>query len=76
MNINQDHYTPAQLAQQWGVSYRTIIRMFSNEPGVVKLRSGPPVKGHRRGYTTWRIPREVAERVYRRSTVPGTPASQ
>jgi len=69
MNIEQEHYTIRELAAMWRLSYSTIKRMFQSEPGVLKMRGAPPVKGHRRNYTSWRIPREVAERVYRRSSV-------
>jgi hypothetical protein len=73
MNIEQQHFTIKQLAELWGMSRETIRRMFLLEPGVVKLRAKAPAKGHQRNYTSWRIPREVAERVYRRSTVAGRP---
>jgi hypothetical protein len=67
MNIDQDHYTIKELAAKWHSSYNTIKRLFEHEPGVLRLRGAPAPKGHRRTYSTWKIPREVAERVYRRS---------
>ena len=33
----EQHFTPAQVAQQWGVSTRTVRRLFANTPGVLKL---------------------------------------
>jgi hypothetical protein len=33
----EQHFTPAQVAQQWGVSARTVRRLFANTPGVLKL---------------------------------------
>jgi transcriptional regulator GlxA family with amidase domain len=33
----EQHFTPAQVAQQWGVSARTVQRLFASTPGVLKL---------------------------------------
>ncbi|MGH9537564.1 MAG: hypothetical protein ACRD3H_06560, partial [Terriglobales bacterium] len=32
----EQHFTPAQVAQQWGVSARTVQRLFASTPGVLK----------------------------------------
>lgn len=50
-----------------GFSRNTIIRMFSNERGVLILAR--PEKMHKRKYRTMRIPRHVYERVINRLTV-------
>lgn len=50
-----------------GFSRNTIIRMFSNERGVLILSR--PEKMHKRRYRTMRIPRQVYERVINRFTV-------
>ncbi len=50
-------YTPAELAKCWKFSENTIRYIFENQDGVFRL-------GKRR-YVTLRIPRDVAERVWR-----------
>jgi transcriptional regulator GlxA family with amidase domain len=58
------HYCVAELAQLWGLSQRTIRRIFSNEPGVFKWESAET--RFKRAYTTLRIPESVVQRVHRR----------
>jgi hypothetical protein len=58
------HYSPSQLAEAWGVSVETIRSLFRQEPGVLKI--GSTGTKYKRGYTTLRIPQEVAARVHRR----------
>jgi hypothetical protein len=58
------HYTVSELAKLWFFSENTIRRLFSQEPGVIKLsRQRTRVK---RGYTSMRIPERIAQRVHRR----------
>jgi len=58
------HYTVAELSKLWFFSENTIRRLFSSEPGVVKIaRQGTRFK---RGYTSLRIPERIALRVHRR----------
>src|SRR6266581_4946373 len=33
----EQHFTPAQIAKQWGLSVYTVRRMFANVPGVLKI---------------------------------------
>jgi transcriptional regulator GlxA family with amidase domain len=56
-------YTVAEAAKLLGVSMRTVVRMFENEPGVVVLRKPA---GQRR---TLRIPHAVYRRVVGKLTV-------
>jgi len=58
------HYSPSQLAEAWGLSVETVRSLFRQEPGVLKI--GNPGTKYKRGYTTLRIPQEVAARVHRR----------
>jgi hypothetical protein len=58
----EKHYSPAELAQIWGVDPETIRNVFRNEPGVLKLGNN----GGKRTYITLRIPESIAERVHRR----------
>jgi hypothetical protein len=58
----EKHYTPAELAEIWGVDPETIRNVFRSGPGVLKLGND----GAKRAYITLRIPESVAERVHRR----------
>jgi hypothetical protein len=64
MQAVEKHYTVAQLSRMWVFSESTIRRLFTKEPGVIKLSHQPTNK--RRGYTSIRIPERIAERVHRR----------
>jgi hypothetical protein len=57
------HYCVSEVAELWGLSERTIRRIFSDEPGV-KWESGET--RFKRGYTTLRIPESVVQRVHRK----------
>lgn len=58
----EKHYRVPELASLWGFSDNTIIRLFTAEPGVIRLESG----AGRRKYTTLSIPESVALRVHER----------
>jgi len=61
------HFTPRQLAASWQLDVSTVRRLFVDEPGVLKIgKSGRP--DGKRDYLSLRIPRSVAERVYKRRT--------
>lgn len=60
----EPHYTPEELGRAWGLAANTIRRMFETEPGVLRIKR--PERMHTRGYTTMRIPKSVADRVYAR----------
>jgi hypothetical protein len=58
------HYTVSELSKLWFFSENTIRRLFTQEPGVIKIARQPTrVK---RGYTSLRIPERIAQRVHRR----------
>ena len=59
------HFSPDELAEAWSLSADTIRRMFEKEPGVLIFQN-PVRAAHVRRRRLIRIPREVAERVYRR----------
>jgi hypothetical protein len=67
--FREEHYTPAQLGKQWGLSTDSIRRKFANEPGVFIFRNQKPGK---RQYLTLRIPASVAARVYKELSSPRT----
>lgn len=55
-------FTPAELAQAWKLSEQSIRRLFQDRPGVFKLEAHEKGK---RTYCTLRIPRTIAEAVWR-----------
>jgi len=59
----EKHYRAKDLAELWGFSASTIINLFRDEPGVLKLASAT---GERRRYVTLSIPESVATRVRQR----------
>lgn len=59
----EQHFTPQQIAELWGLSYDKILDLFRDEPGVIKIQNDPRKK---RTYSTVRIPESVAQRVHRR----------
>jgi DeoR/GlpR family transcriptional regulator of sugar metabolism len=63
--FEEKHYTPAELAELWGVSDDTIRRVFADEPGVLILQSSGGRKNVR-PYKTIRIPASVAARVHQK----------
>ena len=58
------HYSIGEVGQLWGLSVRTVRKMFTNEPGVIKW--GHEEGRFRRAYITLRIPESVLLRVHRR----------
>jgi hypothetical protein len=59
-----EHYCVREVAELWGLSERTIRRIFADEPGVIKWENGET--RFKRGYTTLRIPESVVQRVHRK----------
>jgi hypothetical protein len=58
------HYSVAEIAEIWGLSEKTVRRMFEEEDGV--LQWGTPETRRKRGYITLRIPESVLLRVHRK----------
>jgi hypothetical protein len=56
-------YTVSELAQNWQLCENTIRKLFQDRPGVFKLGDVNPRR--KRSYVTLRIPRAVAEQVWR-----------
>ena len=67
-SLFEPHYSVSDLAASLSLSPDAVRRLFENEPGVLVL-GGDDRPGKRR-YTTLRIPKSVAERVYRRNLRP------
>jgi hypothetical protein len=59
------HYSPAEIAERWGLSVDSVRKLFETEPGVLVLGNVAPRRG-KRSYTTLRIPEHVLERVHQR----------
>ncbi len=62
--VLEKHYTVLELSHLWGFSDRTIRRLFNTEPGVIRIDR--PETTRKRRYTSIRIPKRVAQRVYQR----------
>jgi AraC-like DNA-binding protein len=59
---DEQHDSPAQLAERWALSSDYIRRLFKDEAGVIVIYR--PETLHKRAYSTMRIPRSVAHRVH------------
>jgi hypothetical protein len=64
---HEECYTPDELAARKKVHRTTIVRLFIDEPGVIRIGHG--ATRNKRQHYTLRIPHSVAERVFRRMTV-------
>ncbi len=62
--VAERHYSPAKVAEMWGISAETARVIFRGEPGVLKI--GEDGTRYKRGYKTLRIPESVVERVHTR----------
>ena len=60
------HYSVKFLAEWWGLSESTVLRMFQDAPGV--FRVGKQSKNGRRARCELRIPLSVAMRIYEEHT--------
>jgi hypothetical protein len=60
--LSQVHYTAAELAKLWRLHPTTVMGMFADEPGVLKI--GRVNSARKRSYVTLRIPESVAARFY------------
>jgi hypothetical protein len=63
---DEKHYTPIEVAKQWGVSPDIVRSVFRDEPGVLKIER--PGTNAKRCYSTLRIPESVLVRVHTRLT--------
>ena len=58
------HYSLEQIGELWGLSTRTVRKMFENEPGIIVFGNTGSLR--KRRYLTMRIPESVLLRVHRR----------
>lgn len=61
----QPHLRIQEIAKAWGISVSTALRLFQEEPGVLRLGN---LKSRKRTKISLRVPLEVAERVHKRLT--------
>ena len=66
--FSERHFTIADLAKMWTLSYEAVRRLFDREPGVFRMKSRGRIG--RREYATVRIPESVARRVRQRQLNP------
>jgi hypothetical protein len=64
----EKHFTVDEIAELWGLSRDSVIRLFEGEPGTVVVQTPKGNRG-RRGYRTLRIPTSVMCRVHRRMSI-------
>ena len=59
----EKHYRVKELAGLWGLSPKTVSRIFAEEAGVIRVTNGGATK---RKYATLSIPESVASRVHQK----------
>jgi AraC-like DNA-binding protein len=60
------HYSVKFLAELWGLSESTVLRMFQDEPGVFRIAKES--NNGKRTRCELRIPQSVAQRIYEERT--------
>lgn len=65
----EKHYRVKELAVIWGLSSKTVSRLFADEPGVIRVANDLTGK---RKYATLSIPESVASRVHEQLGLPAT----
>jgi hypothetical protein len=60
----EKHYSIAEVAELWGLSWTTVKRMIEGEHGI--LTFGNPGSAKRKPYQTIRIPESVLQRLHTR----------
>jgi uncharacterized protein YceH (UPF0502 family) len=66
----ESHYALEDFAEPWNLSKDTLARLFEREVGVLVIETNRRGGARGRRYRTLRIPKSVAERVYRRLRIP------
>ena len=61
----EEHFTVKEVAEMWKVSANTIRRLFTDEPGVLKLGEGE--RRFKRAYFMLLIPKSVLLRVHEKN---------
>ena len=58
----EQHYSPQQVAEMWGVHPNTIRRLFRGQPGVIEF--GSEETRYKRRRKTMRIPESIVTRIH------------
>jgi hypothetical protein len=61
----EQHYTTRQVAEMWGISEQTVVRIFQDEEGVLKLSMPRGLTAKRAARVSLRIPASVLDRVHK-----------
>lgn len=61
----EQYYTPREVAQKLAVSYRTVLRLFRDDPNVFRFGTDETVT--RRGYISIRIPQSSIDKIIHKS---------
>jgi hypothetical protein len=64
----EKHYSINEISHLWGLSQKTVRRIFEHEPGVIELANHRSRR--KRTYVTRRIPESVLRRVHRKLQKP------
>jgi len=65
----EQHYTPRQVAEMWGISELTVRRLFEDDPSVAKISMPRLLKQRERApRVSLRIPLSALERVHAQQT--------
>jgi len=64
----EKHYSINEISHLWGLSQKTIRRIFEHEPGVIELANHK--SRNKRTYVTRKVPESVLERVHRKLQKP------
>lgn len=60
----EQHYTPREVAELWGVSVKTVCRLFEDEPGTLKISMPRLLARKRAPQVSLRIPASALARVH------------
>jgi hypothetical protein len=60
--VHEQHFTPAELGEEWHVAANTVRRWAEEFGGVLEINR--PEEVHKRRYKTIRIPQSTAEKIY------------
>ena len=71
MTATEQHYSPAKVAELWGISQATVRRIFEDQPGVLKISMPRLLKmseRKHRPHVRLSIPASVLARVHEQWT--------
>jgi hypothetical protein len=60
----EKHFSPQEVAVLWGMSVRSVIRMFETEPGVIRISMPRRLGSSQSMRATLRIPASVVNRMH------------